>query len=128
MGHIEAFTSQLQTVVETVKGSAEGLEGGRVGKVERLTKNIDEDLEDFCEDLEALQLTSDKIDNSLQRNDIKFRGLKDDVKGGEDLKGYLTDLFIAWAGSECDIVISIVSAYRIRVQKETNKHPTEVLI
>lgn len=47
------FTSPLQIAVEIVKEVVESLEG-KICKVQRLTENIDEDLEDFNEDFEAL--------------------------------------------------------------------------
>lgn len=46
LGQIDSFTTQLQIVVDTVKGKVGGLEG-RTGKVERLIHNVDEDLENF---------------------------------------------------------------------------------
>lgn len=63
----------------------------------------------------------------MWKTNIRLRGLKEGVEGG-NLIGYLTELFTAWAGSDCEVVITIVSAYRIGTRREVNKYPREVLI
>lgn len=85
LGHIESFTTHLQTVVHTVKEKVDGLEG-KIRKVEHLAQHIDEDLKDFSDDFEVSQINTETIDNYLWKNNFKLRGLKDAVEG-EDLRG-----------------------------------------
>lgn len=126
LGHIESLTSQLQTAMDAMNGKVDRLER-RFSNVEQLTKQIDDDLEDFNEDFEALQLTTENTDYSLSKYNIKLRGLKEGLEG-EDLKGYITHLVTAWAGSDCEIGISITSAYQIGTLRDTNRYPREELI
>lgn len=107
-------------------GQVEGSEG-EISKVEQLAKTLDTDLENFNEDFDALQTTTESIDNSLRKNNIRLRGLQEGVEG-DALTGHLTELFTAWAGSECEIVISIISAYPMGISKEVNKYPRDILI
>lgn len=47
---------------------------------------------------------------------------------GSDLVGYLTELFLGWVGSQCEVVISILAAYRVDTLKNSHKFPCGVLI
>lgn len=56
-----------------------------------------------------------------------MRRLKEGAEG-EDLTGYVTELFSAWVGSECEVVISIGTAFRNGSLKTTNKYPRDSLL
>lgn len=87
----------------------------------KASKNLSDDFED-------LESVEENLDNFQKKNNIKIRGLKEGVEG-EDLPGYLMELFFsAWVGEDCEIVISISSAYRMRFLKPSHKHPRVVIV
>lgn len=97
-----------------------GSSEGKVSKVECLTKNLDDDLENLNEDFDALQSTKENIDNNLWWNNINLRGLKGDFDR-QDINQYLIDIFATWIISSQDISVSIIAAYHIGVYRDSDK-------
>lgn len=63
-------------------------------------KNL-EDFAYFREEFDELQSALENTENYLRKNNIKFRGLKEQVEG-DCLIDYLQHMFASCAGSECD--------------------------
>lgn len=59
----------------------------------------------------------ENVDNSLRRNNIHLKGIKEGVEGN-DHKQFLEEIFAACLGSECDVVIQIVSGLGVGSSKQ----------
>lgn len=77
--------------------------------------------------VDNLETTVENLDNAQHKNNLKICGLEETIEG-KDLSGYLTDLFTSWVGSECEVELSIMSAYRVKPHKVMNKYPRDIIV
>lgn len=47
---------------------------------------------------------------------------------GQDLSGYLIDLFSSCVGSECDVELNVSAAYSLGPYRPTNKYPRDIIV
>lgn len=88
---------------------------------------MDAKLGNFYDKFDDLQISVENLDNSLRKNNITLRGLKEGTTG-EDLVGYITELLTACAVSDCELTINIVAECRIGPFKATNQYPRDILV
>lgn len=77
---------------------------------------------DLNEDVNELEEVVEKLDNSLRKNNLKIRGLKEEIEG-RDLVRYLTELFTEWVGSDCELEISLLTANWVGLLRKEAKFP-----
>lgn len=70
---------------------------------------FEEDIGCIDSDLGELEDTVENLDNLQRKNNIKLRGLKENIEG-TDLVGLLTQLFSGWVASNSDSDIKILTA------------------
>lgn len=79
--------------------------------------------------MEIQYSTVENIGNSLRRNNLRLKGLKEGAEG-ENLQQYLKNLFIACLGSDYNTEVKLKSAYELRTvgRKRSKVMDREVLI
>lgn len=117
---------KLQVESINVQKSIRGVEE-KIGEVEGSMKYLQEDVEDFGKDYDELERVVENLDNNQRKNNLKVRGLKEGTEG-QDLKGYLTEVFAIWVGSDIETDISITSAFRIGPLRKVANYPRDILV
>lgn len=68
------------------------------------------------------------VDNQIRKNNVSLKGLKEGTEG-QDLKGYLEELFMDCTGSDCSTEIKIVNALQTNhIGRPSSNATQDVLI
>lgn len=69
-------------------------------------------MDQLVDDFDDLEQTVENVDNSLRKNNIRLKGVKEGMEG-KDSRQFLEEVFTACLGSESEVVVQIDSAYRV---------------
>lgn len=125
LANLDIIVGNLEPEVKDLKQQTATLEervDNSVGKLQ----SLDDEVFDLHEETGELEELVERLDNLQRNHNLKIRGLKEGHEG-KDL-GFLIELFTGWAGSDCDIEIRLLAAYRIGKFRKEAKFPRDVIV
>lgn len=82
-------------------------------RLEKMFELLEDDFKHIVDETGEVQRVVENSENSLWKNNLRVRGLKEGAEGG-DLKKFLENLFMACIGSSSNVEVKLKFVYRLR--------------